>query len=182
MGLTSILAAVVLSAIPSTFPLAPTHFPARPAAVAPSETAADAAVFGMTLDDVAAVRKKYGWKMSLPSCGMDWCVTHPRTLLWTELKPDEKPDRGGIVERVVERPRLLWFHAAWCAPCRLMEAIIERLRARGHRVEFIDFDTQRDVAAKYGVTSLPTTIIVRGATMRRVVGVATEATLEGLLQ
>ncbi len=57
------------------------------------------------------------------------------------------------------------FFATWCAPCKVMERTTfadERVRRR--MTEFvplkIDVDQQREIAAKYGIQSLPTTAVV----------------------
>ncbi|KKM66280.1 hypothetical protein LCGC14_1482750 [marine sediment metagenome] len=57
------------------------------------------------------------------------------------------------------------FFATWCGPCQMMERttfVDERVRRR--MMKFvplkIDVDRQREIAAKYGIQSLPTTAVV----------------------
>ncbi|MBI1390611.1 MAG: thioredoxin fold domain-containing protein [bacterium] len=57
------------------------------------------------------------------------------------------------------------FYATWCGPCKLMEQNTftdERVRERmaGFIPLKVDVDRQRDLAAQYGITSLPTTAVL----------------------
>ena len=69
------------------------------------------------------------------------------------------------------------FFATWCGPCKMMERTTfadERVRRR--MTEFvplkIDVDQQREIAAKYGIQSLPTTAVVGsdGRSVTRAIG------------
>ena len=96
---------------------------------------------------------------------------------------------------VTGRPALLVFTSPTCAPCKLQQMpIVERLMAgwrdRTHAVQFpvdlrvIDVTEQPDTAARFGVWSLPTTIVLDSA--RRVSainqGVADEKKLREQLE
>ncbi|WP_069807600.1 thioredoxin family protein [Vulcanisaeta thermophila] len=56
------------------------------------------------------------------------------------------------------------FWAPWCAPCFLLEPIMKSLAAAMPNVAFGRLNTQEfpDVAARFGVMSLPTVIIFKG--------------------
>ena len=52
-----------------------------------------------------------------------------------------------------------YFSATWCGPCKTFKPIMNEISGEGYSVQFIDIDQQQDLAAKYGVRSVPTTVI-----------------------
>jgi thioredoxin 1 len=72
-----------------------------------------------------------------------------------------------------ELPVVVDFWAAWCGPCRVMSPILEELAAERSdlRVVKVDVDANQQVAATYGVLSMPTFMVFRdGAPVGQVVG------------
>src|SRR5690606_11810292 len=66
---------------------------------------------------------------------------------------------------------LLDFTAPWCGPCRAMEPVIQRLQAEGYPVRKVDIDQHPQLAAQYGVTSVPCFVMLSdGREVDRVVG------------
>ncbi len=70
--------------------------------------------------------------------------------------------KAAAKEKANRRPTLAIFGAKWCAPCRSMDKIIDRI-SDDFEVTYIDIDERPDVAKKYGVTSIPRILIYRGA-------------------
>jgi len=66
------------------------------------------------------------------------------------------------------------FYADWCIPCKIMEPILNKLsQVFAGKVLFgrVDVDEYPQVAAEYGVMSIPTTILFRnGEEVYRVIG------------
>lgn len=54
------------------------------------------------------------------------------------------------------------FYADWCGPCKLMKPVVDKI-AEEHNLKLIEVnvDEQRNVAAKYGVRSIPTLVLLQ---------------------
>ena len=53
-----------------------------------------------------------------------------------------------------------YFSATWCGPCKIFKPIMQEVAGEESIiVEFVDVDQSQDLAAKYGVRSIPTTVI-----------------------
>lgn len=77
---------------------------------------------------------------------------------------------------------LLDFSAKWCGPCQSMEPTIHRLQQQGYPIKQVDADTSPAVLQRYGVTGLPTfVLIVRGREVERISGRVSESTLRRML-
>ena len=62
-------------------------------------------------------------------------------------------------------PSLVDFFATWCAPCRMLSPILEEVAGDYEgKLNFykLDVDSAPDIAAEYGVMSIPTLIIFEG--------------------
>jgi len=74
---------------------------------------------------------------------------------------------------------LLDFSASWCQPCRQMDPTIHQLASMGFPVRKIDIDREPDLAAKYGVQSIPCFVmLVNGREVDRAVGATSFGRLE----
>lgn len=69
---------------------------------------------------------------------------------------------GEVLESA--EPVVVDFTAAWCPPCRVMKPVLGELAAERSDVRFVevDVDAQPELAARYGVLSMPTFVVFRG--------------------
>ncbi|MBW3597837.1 MAG: trypsin-like peptidase domain-containing protein [Planctomycetes bacterium] len=78
---------------------------------------------------------------------------------------------------------LLDFTAQWCGPCRSMAPAIQRLQAEGYPVRQIDIDQHPQLAAQYGVQSVPCFVMLAdGREVDRVVGATSYGRLSQMIR
>jgi thioredoxin 1 len=66
--------------------------------------------------------------------------------------------------------QLLYFSAPWCGPCRALGPILDELSTK-YSIKKVNIDNQPEIAREYGITSIPTTILlVNGKETERKVG------------
>jgi thiol-disulfide isomerase/thioredoxin len=77
---------------------------------------------------------------------------------------------------------LLDFYADWCGPCRTMEPVVSQLISAGHPIRRVNVSQDRQLAARYRVTSIPCyVLLVNGQEVDRLVGASGAGELEALL-
>lgn len=77
---------------------------------------------------------------------------------------------------------LLDFTAPWCGPCQRMAPIVDSLAARNYPVRKVDLDTNRELAAQYGVTSIPCFVLLKdGREVDRILGATSGEELVAML-
>lgn len=76
------------------------------------------------------------------------------------------------------------FGATWCAPCKQLDPIINKLAIKYNDVVFetIDIDEDSDQAMDFGVSAVPTLVFIKdGQVVDKTVGVHSESSLSGLV-
>ncbi len=77
-------------------------------------------------------------------------------------------------------PVLIDFFAVWCGPCKMLAPIIEQLAEEvpGKKICKIDVDAEPELAAQFGVTSIPTLVLIKnGAIAGTIVGMRSKKAL-----
>ena len=58
---------------------------------------------------------------------------------------------------------VLYFTATWCGPCKTFKPVVQEVNAElGLGINFVDVDQQKEMAQRYGITSVPTIVVENG--------------------
>ena len=72
-----------------------------------------------------------------------------------------------------DKPVLLDFYAEWCGPCRMVGPIVEEIAGERSDIKVgkINVDEQSELAAQFGVMSIPMLAVIKnGEVVNRSVG------------
>ena len=84
-----------------------------------------------------------------------------------------------------ELPVLLDFWAPWCGPCRMTAPVIAQVAekyAGKAKVGKVNVDEENDLAAAFGIVSIPTLVVLKGGkVVSRATGFRSEADIAAML-
>ena len=83
-----------------------------------------------------------------------------------------------------EKLVLLDFWASWCGPCRMVSPIVDEIAAERSDIKVckINVDEQPELAARFGVMSIPTLVVMKnGKVVNQAVGARPKAQILAML-
>ena len=84
-----------------------------------------------------------------------------------------------------DKPVLIDFYADWCGPCRMVSPLIDEIAEEydEYLVCKVNVDKEGELAAEFGVMSIPTLVVLRGGEVaKRVSGARPKAQILALLE
>ena len=79
-----------------------------------------------------------------------------------------------------EKTVLIDFYADWCGPCKMFSPVVEAVAYENEDIKVVkvNVDNAQDLAIKYQVMSIPTTVIIQnGKEVDRAVGIISKSDL-----
>lgn len=105
-------------------------------------------------------------------------MASPNTIQFTDANFESEAMQAG-------QPVLVDFWAEWCGPCRAIAPMIDELAtnyAGKAKVGKVDIDSNRDLALRFGIQSIPTILLLKdGEVVNKWVGMQPKPVIQKAL-
>ena len=85
-----------------------------------------------------------------------------------------------------DKPVLVDFWAAWCAPCRMLSPIVDEVAqdfSETATVVNLNVDENSETSAKYNIKGIPTLLLFKGGEIKdQIVGATSKANIARMIQ
>ena len=105
---------------------------------------------------------------------------------FTDLQMNDTDDRYAPLSQWVGKGQyvLVDFWASWCGPCRMLSPVVDEIAEENPQIKVgkINVDEEGDLAASFGVMSIPTLVVIKnGQVVNQSVGVVPKQKILGML-
>lgn len=99
----------------------------------------------------------------------------------------EISSKSQFVSEIAQGVVLVDFYAAWCGPCRMLAPVMEDLShefaTQGVKIVKVNVDENPDLAAEYGIMSIPTVMFFnQGTAVETLLGLSPKTVYQEKLQ
>ena len=84
-----------------------------------------------------------------------------------------------------DKPVLIDFYADWCGPCQMVSPIVDEIAGERSDIKVckVNVDEQMELAQSFGVSSIPTLVVISGGKLvKHVVGAQPKSAILDMLE